>query len=158
MPPQVQLVPQEKYDVIHYLRENFLKPHNPGQYFALTSEYLDGLPKGSCNGPVPAPRERHPQQARSPRRISLLRRKPRSLHTKGNTAGKARASVPLGFVALRQRRNGISFNEHRLYENATVGRIVAMLNTPPQPADRVFPDGLRANVHGRQGWIQADDE
>ncbi|MEN9633807.1 MAG: hypothetical protein RL077_2211 [Verrucomicrobiota bacterium] len=31
MAPQVQLVPREKYDVIYYIRENFLREHNRGQ-------------------------------------------------------------------------------------------------------------------------------
>ena len=57
MVPQVQLVPQEKYDVIHYIRENFLRPHNPGQWFEVTGAYLDGLPKGADRGPAPVKRE-----------------------------------------------------------------------------------------------------
>ena len=35
MPPQLQLVPLEKYDVIHFIRENFIKEENPEQYFAV---------------------------------------------------------------------------------------------------------------------------
>ncbi len=57
MVPQVELVPQEKYDVIHYLRENFLREHNPGQWFEVSNGYLAGLPKGSSNGPAPVKRE-----------------------------------------------------------------------------------------------------
>ncbi|MSU72545.1 MAG: hypothetical protein EXS43_09415 [Opitutus sp.] len=57
MVPQVQLVPQEKYDVINYLRENFLRPHNPGQLFEVNAAYLEGLPKGSSKGPVAVKRE-----------------------------------------------------------------------------------------------------
>ena len=33
MTPQVQLVPREKYAVIHYIREQFLAKHNPSQNF-----------------------------------------------------------------------------------------------------------------------------
>ena len=32
MAPQTWMVPQQKYDVIHYIREAYLKPHNPAQY------------------------------------------------------------------------------------------------------------------------------
>ncbi|MBD3671963.1 MAG: c-type cytochrome [Planctomycetaceae bacterium] len=53
MPPQYQLVPQQKYDVIHYIREAYLKPHNPSQYVPITPEYLRGLSKGSERGPEP---------------------------------------------------------------------------------------------------------
>ena len=56
MAPQVQLVPSEKYAVIHYIQEHFLKGHNPDQYFEVTDAYLDGLPKGSSLGPEPVKR------------------------------------------------------------------------------------------------------
>ena len=45
MPPQLWLTPEQAYDVIHFVRETFLKPLNPTQYFAVTSEYLANLPK-----------------------------------------------------------------------------------------------------------------
>lgn len=57
MAPQVQLVPREKYDVIYYIRESFLREHNRGQWAEIDSAYLDGLPKGSSNGPAPVKRE-----------------------------------------------------------------------------------------------------
>jgi glucose/arabinose dehydrogenase/mono/diheme cytochrome c family protein len=57
MAPQVQLVPREKYDVIYYIRENFLREHNQGQWTETDDAYLDGLPKGSSRGPAPIKRE-----------------------------------------------------------------------------------------------------
>ncbi|MDO8545122.1 MAG: c-type cytochrome [Opitutaceae bacterium] len=57
MPPQVQLVPQEKYDVIHYIRETFLARHNPEQLFAVTPAYLAALPAGKSRGPAAKRRE-----------------------------------------------------------------------------------------------------
>ena len=53
MAPQVQLTPQEKYEVIHYIREDYIKGHNPDEYFEVTEDYLAGLPKGSSRGPKP---------------------------------------------------------------------------------------------------------
>ena len=50
---QPWLVPQQKYDVIHYIREHFLRSHNPSQYVAITPEYLAGLPAGDSRGPKP---------------------------------------------------------------------------------------------------------
>ncbi|MCA9070323.1 MAG: LamG domain-containing protein, partial [Planctomycetaceae bacterium] len=47
------MVPTQKYDVIHYIRETYLKPHNPSQYFAMTPSYLDSLPEGDTFGPAP---------------------------------------------------------------------------------------------------------
>ncbi len=53
MPPQSQLSPQEKYAVILYLREEFLRDQNPDAFFEITPSYLDQLPKGTSLGPEP---------------------------------------------------------------------------------------------------------
>lgn len=53
MPPQMQLVPQQKYAVIAFIRNEFIKEHNPDQYFEVTEAYLDSLPKGKNEGPEP---------------------------------------------------------------------------------------------------------
>ena len=53
MPPQVQLVPREKYAVIHYIREQFLAAHNREQWFKITDDYLAELPEGDSRGPDP---------------------------------------------------------------------------------------------------------
>jgi hypothetical protein len=57
MVPQVQLTPREKYAVIHYIRDHFLKGNNPDQLFEVTDEYLASVPKGKDLGPVPVKRE-----------------------------------------------------------------------------------------------------
>jgi len=44
MGPQTWMTPQERYDVIHYIREKFMKPMHP-KYQALKPQYLAGLPK-----------------------------------------------------------------------------------------------------------------
>jgi putative heme-binding domain-containing protein len=51
---QAWMVPQQKYDVIHYIREAYLKQHNPSQYFDADSDFLAGLPKGKTHGPAPS--------------------------------------------------------------------------------------------------------
>lgn len=53
MPPQVQLVPQEKYAVIHFIREFFMKEQNPDQYTEVDENYLATLPAGTIEGPAP---------------------------------------------------------------------------------------------------------
>lgn len=53
MVPQSWMVPQQKYDVIHYLRAAYLKSRNPEQHFSVTEDYLQGLPKGDTRGPAP---------------------------------------------------------------------------------------------------------
>jgi putative heme-binding domain-containing protein len=54
MAPQAWMVPRQKYDVVHYLREAFLKTHNPTQYATADETYLAALPKGSTIGPAPS--------------------------------------------------------------------------------------------------------
>jgi cytochrome c5 len=53
MPPQTRLTPREKYEVIHFIREEFLKEHNPDQYFEITEEWIASLPEGDTLGPDP---------------------------------------------------------------------------------------------------------
>ena len=53
MTPQTWMVPRQKYDVIHYIRETYLKPHNPGQYARVDQAYLSRLPRGKSRGPEP---------------------------------------------------------------------------------------------------------
>ncbi len=53
MAPQVWMVPRQKYDVIHYLRETYLKDHNPQAYTPVDEPYLARLPHGTTFGPEP---------------------------------------------------------------------------------------------------------
>ena len=46
MMPQAWMVPQQKYDVIHYIREVYLKPHNSSQYAKVDAGYLAGAAGG----------------------------------------------------------------------------------------------------------------
>jgi len=55
MQPQGWMVPQQKYDVIHYIREAYFRPDNPSQYFEVDDDYLGGLPQGDYRGPEPSP-------------------------------------------------------------------------------------------------------
>jgi hypothetical protein len=56
MAPQTWMVPRQKYDVIHYLREAYLKAHNPAQDTKVDDAYLVKLPAGKKGefGPAPA--------------------------------------------------------------------------------------------------------
>ena len=53
MVAQRWMVPRQKYDVIHYIREQFLEPSNPQQHHAVTDSWLASLPAGSERGPDP---------------------------------------------------------------------------------------------------------
>ncbi len=54
MPPQTWMVPSQKYDVIHYLREAYLRPHNRRQFVEIDEAYLANLPRGDTRGPEPS--------------------------------------------------------------------------------------------------------
>ncbi|MCA9175357.1 MAG: c-type cytochrome, partial [Planctomycetales bacterium] len=53
MVAQTWMVPTQKYDVIHYIRERYLKSHNPDQYVPVGEAYLASLPVGDTRGPAP---------------------------------------------------------------------------------------------------------
>ncbi len=53
MTPQTWMVPSQKYDVIHYIRREYLEKDNPSQHFSVDADWLAGLPKGSERGPEP---------------------------------------------------------------------------------------------------------
>ncbi len=55
MPAQMTLTPQQKYDVIVFIRENFIRKNNDSQYFKVTPGYLTTLPKGTSKGPEAKP-------------------------------------------------------------------------------------------------------
>jgi cytochrome c5 len=50
MPAWTFLTPEQRYDAVHYIRETFVKPHNPAAYFQVTEHYLATLPKGTGRG------------------------------------------------------------------------------------------------------------
>jgi putative heme-binding domain-containing protein len=54
MTPQSWMVPSQKYDVIHYIREEYLRKHNPSQLTEVTEAYLAKLPLGDTRGPEPS--------------------------------------------------------------------------------------------------------
>lgn len=54
MAPQSWMVPSQKYDVIHYIRQAYLETHNPTQLFEVDEDYLAKLPQGDTFGPEPS--------------------------------------------------------------------------------------------------------
>jgi mono/diheme cytochrome c family protein len=54
MTPQPWMVPRQKYAVIHYLREHYLRERNRSQWSEVTEAYLAALPKGDSLGPEPS--------------------------------------------------------------------------------------------------------
>lgn len=72
MLPQPWMVPQQKYDVIHYIREHFLRRNNPAHLTDTTDDYLAGLPTGDDRGPEPQPIEPWSQADYGPRLIGTF--------------------------------------------------------------------------------------
>ncbi len=62
---QMMAMPQyttsQKYDVIHYIREEFMKGKNEKSYFAVDAEYMASLPRGMSQLQEQAPEEKDPQ-------------------------------------------------------------------------------------------------
>ncbi|MFM8215955.1 MAG: heme-binding protein, partial [Pirellula sp.] len=54
MAAQTWMVPSQKYDVIHYIREEFLKSNPNINSLAIDPTYLDKLPAGNTRGPEPS--------------------------------------------------------------------------------------------------------
>jgi mono/diheme cytochrome c family protein len=52
MVPQPQYTTAQKYAVIQYIRETFLKPHNPTQFVEVNPAYIASLPKGTTRAEV----------------------------------------------------------------------------------------------------------
>ena len=57
MPPQTTLTPTEKYNVIQYIREEFILKQNKAAYFNIDSNYLASLPTGKSTGPTSIKKE-----------------------------------------------------------------------------------------------------
>ena len=51
MVAQPWMTPQQKWDVIHYIRETFIKKQNPSQYVEADEAYIESLPRGIGLGP-----------------------------------------------------------------------------------------------------------
>lgn len=54
MAAQTWMVPSQKYDVIHYIREEFLKSNPNINSLAIDQTYFDKLPAGDTRGPEPS--------------------------------------------------------------------------------------------------------
>jgi putative heme-binding domain-containing protein len=53
MAAQTWMVPRQKYDVVHFIRESYLLELNPSAYFRVDASYFEKLPRGTSRGPEP---------------------------------------------------------------------------------------------------------
>ncbi|HMO15115.1 MAG TPA: c-type cytochrome [Pirellulaceae bacterium] len=54
MAAQTWMVPTQKYDVIHYIRQAYLETHNPSELTPVDANYMASLPPGDSRGPEPS--------------------------------------------------------------------------------------------------------
>ena len=54
------MTPEQKYQVIHYIRQKFLVDKNPSQHFKITDQYLAGIKPETYPGPRPKERQLRP--------------------------------------------------------------------------------------------------
>lgn len=115
MTPQYWMVPQQKYDVIHYIREAFLKTSNPTQYVRVDDAYLKGLPKGKSRGPKPSTAEPWVNMDYGPNLLATL-----EVGNQGNFAYKGIA------VRLDPGPGGVSRGRHwMLFDHDTMRMVAA---------------------------------
>jgi putative heme-binding domain-containing protein len=115
MTAQTWMVPRQKYDVIHYIREAYLRPHNPGQYTAVDDGYLAGLPRGTARGPEPSNIEPWVSMNYGPSLMATL-----EVGDRGNFAYKGIA------VRLDGGPGGVSRGRHWvLYDHDTLRAVAA---------------------------------
>ncbi len=132
MTPQTWMVPEQKYDVIHYIREAYLKPYNPGQYVKVDAAYLAGLPRGTSRGPKPSAIEPWVSMDYGPSLMATL-----EVGEGGNFAYKGIA------VRLDNGPGGVSRGRHWiLYDHDTLRAAAAWSGT-------AFIDWNGINFNGR---------
>ena len=172
MVPQAWMVPQQKYDVIHFIREHFLRDHNPDQYFALSEDYLTSLPNGSSRGPEPEVIAPWTTMDYGPMLITTIQfgdsdeniaQKVIAVRVDEGPGGVARGSAWIAFEhdTLRMAAawtgdfidwNGIQFNGRHGVHASAAGPIVAANPTGPgwaDPVDGSLVDDER--IVGRDG-------
>lgn len=132
MTPQTWMVPQQKYDVIHYIREAYLKRHNPGQYAQVKSGYLAGLPKGTSRGPKPSNIEPWVSMNYGPTMMATI-----EIGDQGNLAYKGIA------VRLDNGPGGVSRGRHFMLFDHDTMRVAGVWN------GEGFVDWNGVNFNGR---------
>ncbi len=135
MAPQPWMVPSQKYDVIHYLRETYLKPHNPSQYMPVDDAYLARLPVGNTRGPEPSKIEPW----------SAMDYGPQLTHTY-EVPGKASNLAYKGIaVRLDPGSGGISRGRHWMLYDADTLRVAAAWSAAPQGNNFIDWRGIQLN-------------
>ncbi|MFO0903446.1 MAG: DUF6797 domain-containing protein [Pirellulales bacterium] len=145
MAPQTWMVPQQKYDVIHYIREAYLKPHNPTQYTTVDAAYLAALPKGDTRGPAPSNIEPWVVMDYGPSLIHTYELPSASKAPRPNIAYKGVA------VRLDPGPGGVSRGAHWMIFDHDTMRAAGAWSAPAGKAESRFIDWAGIQFDGRHG-------
>ncbi len=156
MAPQTWMVPQQKYDVIHYVRETYLKPHNASQFVRVDDRYLAGLPKGNTRGPAPSNIDAWSAMNYGPFMIATYEAtEPKFVGEIASDDDKKGDVVKPNFaykgiaVRLDSGPGGISRGKHwSVFEHDTL-RMSAAWSTTPREGEPNFIDWQGINFDGR---------
>ncbi|MEO2035362.1 MAG: DUF6797 domain-containing protein [Planctomycetaceae bacterium] len=141
MVAQTWMVPQQKYDVIHYIRETWLKQYNPSQYAELDDDYLARLPRGNTRGPEPAAMDHWATMDYGPRLINTY-----EVGTDGsNFAYKGIA------VRLDPGPGGIARGSAWMIFDHDTMRMAAAWTADPEAGGTRFIDWNGIHFNGRHG-------
>ena len=141
MPAQSWMVPVQKYDVIHYIREAYLKPHNTSQYTAVDAQYLAGLPKGDSRGPAPSQIEPWSAMDYGPALTHCY-------ETPGESLNIAYKGVA---VRLDEGAGGIARGEQWMIFDTDTMRMAAAWHTRPVENANRFIDWRDIQLNGEHG-------
>lgn len=124
MVPQTWMKPEEKYYVIHYIREAFFREANPSQYIDIDEAYLAALDTEEINKePLQWPIDNTPVQLReevAPSEVDLGR----ALF--GHFEVDANNTVPKGLiVALDPDAKSVADSQHNALYDLDTGRLAA---------------------------------
>lgn len=135
MAPQAWMVPSQKYDVIQYIREIYLRPHNPSQFVPVDGAYLARLPQGNTRGPEPSKIEPW----------SAMDYGPALTHTYEVPGERANLAYKGVAVRLDSGSGGVSRGRHwMLYDTDTL-RLAAAWSSASEEANFIDWRGIQFN-------------
>lgn len=117
MVPQAWMTPEQKYYVIHYMREEFFKKDNPTQFTALTDEYLASLGDSKIDWPL----NRKQPEAAEEYDLNEVDHGPVIF---GNFEAAPTNVAPKGLI-IGLDGNGVTIDKHHALYDLDTGRLVA---------------------------------
>ena len=141
MVAQSWMVPKQKYDVIHYIRESYVRDANPEQYAGISDMYLDSLPKGGSFGPEPVEYAPWSDMNYGPSMINTFE------------VGSDRSNFAFKGIAVRLDvgPGGVSKGNHwAIFDHDTM-RVAAFWSRDPDSKDSGFINWQGIHFDGRHG-------